>query len=186
MKLIVGLGNPGNKYEQTRHNLGFIMIDKFALENNVKFKEKFNGLIGEVNIAGEKIILLKPQTFMNLSGKSVKQVLDFYKLTSDDVLVIYDDLDMDFGKIKIKIDSTAGGHNGMKDIINHLKTKKIFRIKFGILNEFKQDTKDFVLSNFSKSEINEINEKYDTIRNIILDFSKFETEEVNKILSKYN
>ncbi len=168
MKLIVGLGNPGKKYENTRHNLGFMIVDKLANDLNVSFKSKFDGLIGETHIGGEKVLLLKPQTFMNLSGRSVKEVMNFYDLSNEDLIVIFDDLAMEFGKIKTKDDSSAGGHNGIKDIINQLGTQKFFRIKFGILNDFKKDTKDFVLSNFSKKELEEIDMKYNDIKDIII------------------
>lgn len=186
MKVVIGLGNPGKKYENTRHNVGFIYLDKLAQKYQIDFKEKFNALIGETIIADEKVIFVKPQTFMNLSGTAVKKVLDFYKLLPNDILLIYDDLAMDFGKIKLKINSSAGGHNGVKDIINQLHTQKLLRIKFGILNENKKDTKDFVLAKFSKVELVIINEKYSVIEDIINDFITLNVENYDKLLNKYN
>ncbi len=186
MKLIVGLGNPGKKYEKTRHNIGFMYIDMLASKYNAQFKEKFDGRIAQVNINGQKVILLKPQTFMNLSGKSVNQVLKFYKMTSDDVILIYDDLALDFSKIKLKIKSSAGGHNGVKDIINHLNTNEILRIKYGILSPYKKDTKDFVLSKFSKDELKTIEHDFNKIDDIINDFVKLDFEDYDNLLNKYN
>lgn len=186
MKLIVGLGNPGKKYELTRHNIGFIYLDKFSQKFNISYKEKFEGLIGETNINGEKVLIVKPQTFMNLSGTTVFKIINFYNLDLEDMLIIYDDLDLNFGTIKLKINSSAGGHNGMKDIINKLKTQELLRIKFGILNEFKKDTKDFVLSNFSKNEQKEIDLKYQIIENIFLDFINLKTKDNLTLLNKYN
>lgn len=186
MKLIVGLGNPGKKYENTRHNIGFIFIDHIAKVYNSKFKEKFDGLYCECNIDGEKVLLLKPQTYMNLSGTSVKKIMDFYKISNEDVLLIYDDLALEFGKVKLKINSSAGGHNGVKDIIAKLGTKEILRVKYGILNSFKKDTKDFVLSNFSKEESIQIINDNDLIQKIVEDFAKLEFLKYPQLLNKYN
>lgn len=156
MKLIVGLGNPGAKYDNTRHNVGFMFLDYLAARYNLKFNTKGNYQIAETNIGGEKVLLLKPQTFMNLSGEAVNAVCKFYKLDSADIIVVYDDLDMDFGKLRVKDNSSAGGHNGIKNIISHLHTQEFMRIKVGINNEYKKDVKSFVLSKFSKSEINDL------------------------------
>lgn len=186
MKLVVGLGNPGRKYENTRHNIGFIYLDKLAQKYNLTFKEKFEALISETNILEEKVVFLKPQTYMNLSGTAVKKVLDFYKLSVKDIILIYDDLAMNFGKIKLKINSSAGGHNGVKDIISKLHTQEILRIKFGILNEYKKDTKEFVLEKFNKEEIKEIEQKYLIVENIIVDFIQLEKENYDQLLNKYN
>lgn len=186
MKLIIGLGNPGKKYENTRHNIGFMFIDMFCKDNGIRFKEKFEALIGETNLHGEKVLLLKPQTFMNLSGKSVRKVIDFYKISVDDIFLIYDDLDLPFSKIKLKINSSAGGHNGVKDIINQLNTKNIFRLKYGILNDKKKDVKDFVLSPFSKEELKKINEDYYIIRDVIEEFIKEKDKNYLNLLNKYN
>lgn len=153
MKLIVGLGNPGSKYDNTRHNVGFMFLDYLASAYNVKFNTKQNYQLAEVMISGEKVLLLKPLTFMNLSGVAVNTVAKFYKIPTEDIIVIYDDLDMDFGKLRVKDNSSSGGHNGIKDIINHLHTQQFMRIKVGINNEYKRDVKSFVLSKFSKNEL---------------------------------
>lgn len=158
MKLIVGLGNPGSKYENTRHNIGFMFVDYLADRYNTSFTTKKNYQYAEINVGGEKVILLKPQTFMNLSGEAVKIICDFYKLTNEDILVIYDDLDMSFGKLRVKFNSSSGGHNGIKNIISHLHTQEFMRIKVGINNEYKRDVKTFVLSKFSKEEIKQVSD----------------------------
>lgn len=181
MKLIVGLGNPGKEYKNTRHNIGFIILDKYL--GDVKWSNKFNGLYYEKNIDGEKYIFLKPQSFMNLSGGVVKAFLNFYKLDYKDILVIHDDLDLVVGKCRIKINSSAGGHNGIKDIINHLHTDVFTRLKIGVSHDREIDTKDYVLGNFSKSEIDAIMVNYDNIVNII---ENFNYEDLDGLMNKYN
>lgn len=165
MKLVVGLGNPGSKYDNTRHNIGFMFLDHMAKTYNTSFSRKNNYEIAEINISGEKVLLLKPQTFMNLSGEAVNAVCSFYKITADDIIVIYDDLDMMFGKLRVKDNSSSGGHNGIKNIISHLHTQQFMRIKVGINNEFKKDVKSFVLSKFSKSELSDLDNLYTKILN---------------------
>ncbi len=163
MKLVVGLGNPGSKYDNTRHNIGFMCLDYMAKYYNVSFSKKANYEIAEVNVNGEKVLLLKPLTFMNLSGEAVIAVSKFYKLDPSDIIVIYDDLDMMFGKLRVKDNSSSGGHNGIKSIISHLHTQEFMRIKVGINNEYKKDVKSFVLSKFSKSEMTELDGLYGKI-----------------------
>jgi len=154
MKLIVGLGNPGRKYEGTKHNVGFEVIDKLASSYNISVtKVKHKGLIGEGNICGEKVLLLKPQTFMNLSGESVKEVLTFYKLKNEDIIVIYDDTSLPVGATRIREKGSAGGHNGIKNIIAHLGTDVFLRIKVGVGEKPDGwDLADYVLSKFSKDD----------------------------------
>ena len=148
MKLIVGLGNPEKKYDNTRHNIGFMVLDNYL--GKVDYKSKFNGLYYEKNINNEKVIFLKPQTYMNNSGLSVFEFVNFYKISLKDILIIQDDLDLDIGMIKFKFNSSSGGHNGIKSIINCLGSQEFSRLKIGINNEYKKDTIDFVLSKFSK------------------------------------
>ena len=158
MKLIVGLGNPGKEYEKTRHNIGFMVLDKVADKLKVyDFKEKFNGLLGEANYKGEKVLLLKPQTYMNLSGNSIVQVINFYKLNvEEDLIVVYDDMSLPLGKLRIREKGSAGGHNGIKSIISHLGDK-FLRIKFGIgQSQDKNKVVDFVIGRFSREEEEEI------------------------------
>lgn len=157
MKLIVGLGNPGKEYENTRHNVGFMVIDKYC--DGEKFNKKFDGLYLEKRINGEKVIFLKPQTYMNLSGKSVKAFKDFYKIENEDILVIRDDLDLKIGDAKIKFNSSSGGDNGIKSIIECLNSQKFTQLKIGISNDKQSDSKSYVLGKFNKEE----KEKLDSI-----------------------
>ena len=133
MYLIVGLGNPEEDYSKTRHNMGFNAINKLAEEYKIKVeKNKFKGLYGTGIIEEQKVILLKPQTFMNLSGESIKEVMDFYKIDAKNLIVIYDDIDIMPGTIKIRKLGGAGTHNGMKSVIEHVKTKSFARVRIGI------------------------------------------------------
>lgn len=156
MYLIVGLGNPGNEYRMTRHNIGFETIDYIAAQHNIKInKLKFKGLYGEFIHKGEKVIFLKPQTYMNLSGSSVVEFCNFYKIPAENVVVISDDTSLERGRIRLRARGGAGGHNGLKSIIYQLKTEGFPRIKIGIgsaTNENMELT-DFVLGRFSKDEI---------------------------------
>lgn len=161
VKLIVGLGNAGKKYERTRHNIGFEIINKYASENGFpEFKEnkKFFGLLSEKFVNGKKIILLKPTTMMNLSGKSVAAVANFYNIQPDDITVVHDELDLDFGACKHRKPSQATGrssHNGIKDIVKSIGTAGFKRVRFGINNEIAKLVKaeDFVLGRFSGEEL---------------------------------
>ena len=133
MYLIVGLGNPEEEYSKTRHNMGFNTINKISQQYNIEVKQnKFQALYGSGMIEKEKVILLKPQTYMNLSGNSVKEVVDFYKIEKENILVIYDDMDIEPGKIKIRKKGSSGGHNGMKSIIQMIGTEEFPRIRIGI------------------------------------------------------
>lgn len=181
MKLIFGLGNPGSEYENTRHNIGFIMLDDYIGE--CKWSKKFNGLYIEKNINGEKYIFVKPLSYMNLSGGVVSSFVKYYKVTNKDIIVIHDDLDLPVGKIRIKVNSSAGGHNGIKDIIKSLNTQEFCRIKVGISNNKDIDTKDYVLGKFSKADM-------DTIKNIEKEvfeiIENFEFDKIDSLMNKYN
>ena len=181
MKLIVGLGNPGKEYENTRHNIGFMSLNYFP-GNNFN-EEKFQAKYLKINIEGENVIFIKPQTYMNLSGLSVVKFVNFYKIDTKDILVIQDDLDLPFGQIKLKYKSSSGGHNGIKSIIHELNTDKIPRIKIGISNNKNMDTKDYVLNKFSKEDLKLIESKYPLIKEIILTFIK---DGIEECMSKYN
>ena len=186
MKLIVGLGNPGKKYEKTRHNLGFMAIDKIADKLKITdFKEKFSGLVAETNYDGEKVFLLKPQTFMNLSGDSIIQILNFYKIDPEkDMLVIYDDMSLPLGKLRIREKGSAGGHNGIKSIISHVG-QNFLRVKFGIgASGGKDKTVDFVLGNFSKDDEKLIEESLLNISDLAVKF--INDEKVETIMQLYN
>lgn len=156
MYLIVGLGNPGKEYEMTRHNIGFEVIDYMSYKNNVKLnKLKFKAVYGEMSINGEKIYLVKPQTYMNLSGESIREFCAFYKIPSENVLVIYDDISLETGRIRLRAKGSDGGHNGIKSIIYQLKSDKFPRIKVGVGTPPHKDydLADFVLGRFSKEDI---------------------------------
>ena len=154
MKLIVGLGNPGAKYAGTRHNAGFSVIDELAERYNIKVDiSKHKALIGKGIIKGEKVILAMPQTFMNLSGESVRAIMDFYKLTVEDLIVVYDDIDLDVGKLRIREKGSAGGHNGMKNIILHSGSQEFVRVRVGVGKKPEQmDLADHVLGRFSTED----------------------------------
>jgi len=166
MKLIVGLWNPGKQYETTRHNLGFIFVDKFAEENNFsefKYESKLKADISTGMYAWEKTLLVKPQTFMNLSWESIRKITDFYKLLSDDFVIVYDDKDMEFGKVRYRSSGSAGWHNGIKDIIR-LFSADFPRIKVGIGCDKRYATADWVLSKFLEEELIDLDgEVYDKI-----------------------
>lgn len=155
MKIIVGLGNPWEKYLKTRHNLGFIFLDKFSSEYNFsqwKYESKFTADISSWVVKGEKIILVKPQTFMNLSWESIQKICHFYKLSAEDICVIYDDISMDFWKIRVRKTGSAGGHNGVKSIITYLWDSWC-RIKVWVWNDSRYDVSDWVLSKFTEEEL---------------------------------
>lgn len=184
MKLIVGLGNPGKEYNNTRHNIGYMFLDSIAKDRNLVFdKEKFNAKYVEYTYNGERVMLIKPLSFMNLSGGVVRKFVDYYKIDINDVLIIQDDLDMHFGRIKIVYDSSSGGHNGIKDIENNLGTKKYTRLKIGISNDKSLDTKDYVLGKFSSNELKELSDIYSKLINLIDDFCDIN---LDRLMSKYN
>lgn len=173
MRLIIGLGNPGKEYLKTRHNAGFIILDALRETWNFsdfKLEKKFFAELSEGSINGEKIILAKPQTFMNASGQSVRALMDFFKLSPEDIIIIHDDLDIDFSVFKVSTDSSAGGHNGIIDIIEKLGTQKFKRMRIGIEGTEAKKTrlmsgKDFVLQNFSEAELQ-------TLKDLAIEISK--------------
>lgn len=184
MKLIVGLGNPGQEYSNTRHNIGYIFIDKFAKDKGLNIeKQKFNGFYTETTINNEKVILLKPLSYMNLSGEVVIKYKNFFKIDIDDILIISDDLDMNFGKIKLKANGSSGGHNGLKNIELNLHSQNFKRLKIGISNDKSIDTKDYVLGKFTKEEDDIIESISDTVTSILNDYIYMDFE---KLMSKYN
>lgn len=158
MKIIVGLGNPGFQYEYTRHNIGFLIVDRLAQRWGATFsKSKFNALVAETRYGNDKIILLKPQAFMNLSGQAVGAVVNWHKANAEDVMVVYDDLDLDFSRLKFRPKGSSGGHNGIKSLISHLGTEIFPRLKFGVERPLNgQDTASWVLSNFPKEQLAEL------------------------------
>ncbi len=154
MYIIVGLGNPGRQYEHTRHNVGFEVVDRLADRLGISVSEKkHKALCGKGILEGQKVVLVKPQTFMNLSGESVRSAADFYKPEQDHVIIIYDDVSLDPGQLRIRAKGSAGGHNGIKNIIAQLGTQEFPRVKVGIGEKpDKMDLADYVLSHFSQGE----------------------------------
>lgn len=184
MKLIVGLGNPGVEYNNTRHNVGFELLDYICKKQNIDFtKEQFNAKYAVTRIDGERILMIKPLSYMNLSGGVVKKFVDYFKLSPEDVLVIQDDLDMPLGRVKIVQNSSSGGHNGIKDIEKNLKSKEYIRLKIGIGKSSQMDTKDYVLSKFSEEEKKNLEEIYKKLENVINDFCFISIE---RMMNKYN
>ena len=171
--LIVGLGNPGAEYKNTRHNIGFLSTDFIADKNpiNSSFETKFKSLFTTVNIAGTKIGILKPQTFMNLSGQAVILAKNFYKIPIENIIVIHDDIDIAFAKIKTKTGGSAGGHNGLKSIDSNIG-KDYFRIRIGVdrPEDSRFEISDYVLSNFSKTEVAELGLIFNDVYDIILEY----------------
>ena len=152
-KLVVGLGNPGSKYQATRHNIGFEVVDRLAQGGSgVSFARKFDGLIAETEIDFHRVLLLKPETFMNLSGRSVRQALQFYKLELADLLVICDDLNLPLGKLRLRPGGADGGQKGLRDITAHLGSDTYARLRIGIGDRGQDDAADFVLSRFRPVE----------------------------------
>lgn len=153
MKIIIGLGNIGKEYENTRHNAGFMAIDKLADLLNFSFnQEKFSAYFSKGKVDGEDIILLKPTTYMNNSGIALRQCMDFFKCKPQDILVLYDDMDMSVGKLRLRQKGSAGGHNGIKSIISHIGTQEFDRIRIGIGKNPMIPTVDWVLGKFSKED----------------------------------
>ena len=162
MKLIIGLGNVGGKYVFTRHNVGFMLVDKIALNNGVDFREntKLKSLITKFYKDGDEYMLVKPTTYMNLSGESVRAVIDYYKADIKDMIIIYDDLTLNIGKLRFRANGSDGGHNGIKSVIKHLGTKDFLRLKIGIGPQPPIPAEAFVLQNFDK-------ESLDSLKNVL-------------------
>ena len=168
MKVVVGLGNPGAKYEQTKHNIGFMCLDYYANKHGLtfKFNRKFNA---EIAKQGD-LLLVKPQTFMNLSGDSVKSVLSYFDVELEDMLVIYDDLDLPLARLRLREQGGPGGHNGIKSIIERLGTDSFKRLRIGIDANPMMEAKDYVLSKFTKDELNQVVNAANSTKDIILQF----------------
>lgn len=184
MKLVVGLGNPGKEYVDTRHNIGFQLLDFIAAYKGLNFnKEKFNAKYCEYNVSGDKVILIKPLSYMNLSGSVVSKFVSFYKILPKDILIIQDDLDMKLGRVKIVHNSSSGGHNGIKDIERCLGTREYVRLKIGIAKDKSMDIKDYVLGNFSLVEKNVLIDNYKNLVDIVEDFCLLN---LDRMMCKYN
>lgn len=184
-KLIVGLGNPGSEYELTRHNVGFIVLDKLAETLNLKFDNfKFNGEFVKSEIDKNPFILAKPLTFMNLSGNFVRELCDFYKIWPQNILVVYDEMSFDIGKIKLRVKGSGGGHNGMQNIINRMGTEKIKRIRVGIGSNNISDKAKYVLSKFRSDELIQLDT---SVANAVVACYQFLRDvEFNNIMNAFN
>ncbi len=182
MKLIIGLGNPGKKYETTRHNIGFLAIDNYAKKYNLVFKAENN--FNAVSTKHKNAILIKPQTFMNLSGESVIKYINYYKINIEDIIVIYDDISIPFNDVRIRLSGSAGGHNGIKSIIAHTKTQEFKRVKLGVDNNSSMNLADYVLGNFSKAELSDLEITFSNTNDLIDDF--INNERFDLIMNRYN
>ncbi len=184
MKIIVGLGNPGVKYQNTRHNAGFRVMDKLADLCEVSFtQEKFSAMFAKTKIQGEDVILLKPTTFMNNSGYAIRQCLDFYKESPKNVLVIYDDIDLPVGKIRLRQKGSAGGHNGIKSVIQCIFTNEFDRIRVGVSRDPRIKIIDWVLTNFKQEEIADLDQAVDHAAHAAYDSI---TQSFSKVMNTYN
>lgn len=184
MFVIVGLGNPGKKYEWTRHNVGFETIDCIAEKFNINVnKLKYKALIGEGTIGTEKVILVKPQTYMNLSGETVMSICKYYQIPMDNLIVIYDDVDTDFAKLRIRRKGSAGTHNGMRSIISLIQKDDFPRVRIGIGRSTHMQLADFVLQRFSKDEMIEIKETIDRAAQAVVSIIDLG---VDQAMNRYN
>lgn len=185
MKLIIGLGNPGKEYDNTRHNIGFMFLDYYLNKKGIPadWKKKFNGLYVESLVGGEKVIFLKPQSYMNLSGTVVNQFMSYFKIDISDILVFSDDMDLLTGNFKLKDKGSCGGHNGLRNIENCLSSSEYKRLKIGISKDKDADMKDYVLGKFSKTDTDAYNKLFDELVEVIDDYFKLP---FGDLMSKYN
>jgi peptidyl-tRNA hydrolase, PTH1 family len=183
MKCIVGLGNPGKMYEKTRHNVGFRVIDALIKRDNLKTQKKFKSEIVQTTLNNMPVLLVKPQTFMNLSGEAVRLVMDFYKLEIKDILIIYDDLDLPVGQFRLREKGSAGGHNGMKSLIQHFGTQEFPRLRIGIDKNPLILRPDYVLGKFSKEDEKILVSSIEKAVNCCEDFTRINFVD---LMTKYN
>lgn len=186
MKIIAGLGNPDKKYARTMHNMGFMAVDRLAEKLNINFDKKgFKGVYASYSFGGEKFIIIKPQTYMNLSGECIREVLNFYKLRAEDLLVVYDDLDINIGSLRIRQKGSAGTHNGMRNIVLNIQSENFLRIRVGTKPE-RSDANiiDYVLSDIPKSEEEKFDSALDRASDALKDFVF--GKNIDEIMRKYN
>ena len=185
MFLIVGLGNPGTEYAATRHNIGFDMVTYLSDKYGIALRSKEGkAIVGKGVIEGQRVMLVQPQTYMNLSGESVRALMDYYKLTTDEIVIIYDDISMPVGQVRIRPKGSAGGHNGIKSIIAHLGTQIFPRIKVGVGEKPKKyDLADYVLGHFSKGEKEQMEEGY---HNAMRAVELMLTGRIDEAMNEYN
>lgn len=183
MKIVVGLGNPGKEYAQTRHNIGFMVIDQLLIYlGGGQYKEKFKAQVAETKIGREKVLLVKPQTYMNASGESVVDIVRFYKTPLEELLIVYDDMDLDLGRLRIRIKGSAGGHNGMKSIIYQLQSDDFPRLRVGI-GKAPAQAINYVLGKFREEEQSLLHEAVDKAIKAIETIVKFD---VDKAMNLFN
>ena len=184
MKVVIGLGNPGRKYAKTRHNVGFMVIDKFIKEYKPNLTKKcYDSIINECLIEGERVLLVKPQTFMNASGGPAKKIIEKYGCNLDDVLVISDDINLPTGKLRIREKGSSGGHKGLKSISDYLKTTDFSRLRIGVGDCYSEDKKDYVLSSFTKEESDAVRNAIDKAQNAI---NIWVTEGIDNCMNMFN
>ncbi len=184
MYLIVGIGNVGEEYCNTRHNIGFMMLDYYVKSKNLTFsKEKFNGDYIEEKINDKKVIYLKPKSYVNLTGEVLRKYVDFYKIPIENILIIVDDINLKIGRLRLREKGSSGGHNGLKNIFLHLGTENIKRLRIGVSNDKKYNMKDYVLSKFTKDDMKILNDKKEKIIEII---ENFPICNFDKLMNKYN
>jgi PTH1 family peptidyl-tRNA hydrolase len=184
MFVIIGLGNPGKKYENTRHNIGFNIINVLATDYSVKINQiKHKSLVGTTFINGEKVMLVKPQTYMNNSGEAVREIIEYYKVPLEKVLIVYDDVDTKIGSIRIRTQGSGGSHNGMNNIIYLLNCDNIPRLRFGIERSETIPLRNYVLNDFDKNNIGKINE---TIKKSVEACKIFINSGINKAMNDCN
>lgn len=185
MKCIVGLGNPGKKYSKTRHNIGFMVIDELVRRHSLDLnKKKFNGKYALEHIGDQKVLLLQPQTYMNLSGEAISPLMDYYDIATEDVVVVYDDLDLPTGKIRLRQKGGPGGHNGIKSTINHLGTKEFKRIRIGVGRPTTpQPVIDYVLGSFPKDQLDDVEDSIEKSANA---FESWLQKPFVEVMNEYN
>lgn len=184
--LVAGLGNPGLQYENTRHNAGFLAADKIAKDNNFSFdKNKFEALLGECNIGGKRILIIKPQTYMNNSGRAIQKISAFYKIPTERIIIMHDDVSLDVGKIRMRRKGSHGGQNGMRDIIELLGTDNIMRVKIGVGQKPnpQYDLASWVLGKFPKENQKELEDSLDKVSRSV---EEIITRGIDSAMNKYN
>ena len=184
MYVIAGLGNPGRQYEKTRHNMGFLVVDEFAAAHGIDVRRiKHKALIGEGRIAGEKILLVKPQTYMNLSGESLREVMAYYDVPMENLIVVYDDMDLETGTLRIRKKGSSGSHNGMKSVIYQLQSDEFPRIRIGIGSTSGDEWKDYVTGQVTEKEAGVLAE---TIRNAAAALECILTDGIDIAMNRFN
>ena len=182
--LYVGLGNPGRQYSKTRHNVGFNVLNTFAKEVNLEFdQKKFKAVYGKVKLNDVEVYAVKPETYMNLSGEAVREIANYYKIETEAIIVIHDDIDLPLGKLRLRRNGSGGGHNGMKNIINNMNTSEIKRIRVGVDNNKLIDQKDYVLGKFNKDEEKVMKDAYIKASQALIDLT---TLTFDQLMNKYN